>query len=144
HHRTLTKVNSATEAAKETADKAREKFVKEFDKARAAAQKDFQKLIDDVQKNKELNPQQAAIELLTAQQSGQRRLDARLEQIKRVRDRETKASEQQMAQEVRHVQDRYKLWAVLLPPIPPLIVAFIVFFNRRANEREGVSKSRLR
>jgi ABC-2 type transport system permease protein len=31
-----------------------------------------------------------------------------------------------------------------LPPIPPLIVAFIVFFNRRANEREGVSKARLR
>jgi ABC-2 type transport system permease protein len=42
------------------------------------------------------------------------------------------------------VQDDYKLWAVLLPPIPPLIVAGIVFFNRRANEREGVSKARLR
>jgi ABC-2 type transport system permease protein len=42
------------------------------------------------------------------------------------------------------VQDKYKLWAVLLPPIPPLIVAFVVFFNRRANEREGVSKARLR
>jgi ABC-2 type transport system permease protein len=42
------------------------------------------------------------------------------------------------------VQDNYKLWAVLLPPIPPLIVAFAVFFNRRAKEREGVSKARLR
>ena len=37
------------------------------------------------------------------------------------------------------VQDCYKLWAVLLPPIPPLIVALVVFFNRRASEREGVS-----
>jgi ABC-2 type transport system permease protein len=36
------------------------------------------------------------------------------------------------------------LWAVLLPPIPPLLVAIVVFFTRRAKEREGVSRSRLR
>jgi len=33
---------------------------------------------------------------------------------------------------------------VLLPPIPPLLVAIVVFFTRRAREREGVSKARLR
>jgi len=45
---------------------------------------------------------------------------------------------------VRGVQDQYKLWAVVLPPIPPLLVAIVVFFTRRAREREGVAKSRLR
>ena len=34
--------------------------------------------------------------------------------------------------------------AVLLPPIPPLVVAFFVFFRRRAQEREGVASTRLR
>jgi ABC-2 type transport system permease protein len=42
------------------------------------------------------------------------------------------------------VQDWYKTAAVLLPPIPPLLVGLYVFFNRRAREREGVSKARLR
>jgi ABC-2 type transport system permease protein len=45
---------------------------------------------------------------------------------------------------VRREQDRQKWLAVLLPPIPPLVVAFFVFFRRRAREREGVSRSRLR
>ena len=42
------------------------------------------------------------------------------------------------------MQDEYKMWAVLLPPLPPLFVAAVVFFTRRAREREGVARSRLR
>ena len=42
------------------------------------------------------------------------------------------------------MQGAYKLWAVLIPPIPPLLVAGFVFLNRRAKEREGVSSKRLR
>jgi len=49
-----------------------------------------------------------------------------------------------LALKVRQVQDQYKLWAILLPPIPPLVVAIIVFMTRRAREREGVARSRLR
>jgi hypothetical protein len=33
---------------------------------------------------------------------------------------------------------------VLLPPILPLAIAIVVFFTRRAREREGVARSRLR
>ena len=36
------------------------------------------------------------------------------------------------------------MWAVILPPIPPLLVAIVVFSLRRKREREGVAKSRLR
>jgi hypothetical protein len=42
------------------------------------------------------------------------------------------------------VQNNYKLLAVLLPPLLPLVVGIAVFFNRRAAEREGVERSRLR
>ena len=42
------------------------------------------------------------------------------------------------------MQDKYKLWAVILPPIPPLLVGLGVYFSRRAKEREGVARSRLR
>ena len=50
----------------------------------------------------------------------------------------------ELAGKIRGVQDRYKLLAVLLPPIPPILLAFFVFFHRRKAEREGVTASRLR
>ncbi len=143
-HRTLTTITAETEAARELADDAREKFVKKFETERAKAQKKFDDRIAELKKREGLDQQQAMIEILQAQQVGQLRLDSRVEQLKRDRDQQIKEIESQSAQRVREVQDRYKLWAVLLPPIPPLIVAFVVFFNRRASEREGVSKSRLR
>jgi len=41
------------------------------------------------------------------------------------------------------IQDGYKWKAILLPPIPPLMLALLVFINRRRREKEGVSKERL-
>jgi ABC-2 type transport system permease protein len=46
--------------------------------------------------------------------------------------------------EIQKIQRGYKVMAVLLPPIPPLILGLIVFTRRRLREREGVSKARLR
>ncbi len=97
-----------------------------------------------MKKRQGINPQQAAIEILQAQQAGQRTLDTALARLKERREREIKQAERKSALQVRQVQDNYKFWAVLLPPIPPLIVAFAVFFNRRSKESEGVSKARLR
>jgi ABC-2 type transport system permease protein len=144
-HRVLTRVNKATEKAKEDADRQRESFVKKYDATVSKAQKDFDDKIAELQKSQGGgNSQQATVQFLAAREAGQRQLAIKLEQHKRDRDREIRETERTLAQEVRKVQDNRKLWAVLLPPIPPLIVAFIVFFSRRASEREGVSKARLR
>ena len=143
-HRTLTTIAEKTKAARQLADDEREKFVKKFEREQAKAQGEFDARIAELKKRENLNQQQAMIEILQAQQVGQRRLETRLEQLKKERDSKIKEVETKSAQAIRSVQDNYKLWAVLLPPIPPLIVAFAVFFNRRAKEREGVSKARLR
>jgi ABC-2 type transport system permease protein len=63
----------------------------------------------------------------------QRKRDKDLENIRRERD-----------QTVRSVQNEYKLWSVAIPPIPPLLVGFIVFVRRRLREREGISKARMK
>ena len=65
-------------------------------------------------------------------------------QLTRQRDIEMEKVERQLGGKVRQEQDRQKWLAVLLPPIPPLVVAFFVYFRRRAQEREGVAKTRLR
>jgi ABC-2 type transport system permease protein len=44
--------------------------------------------------------------------------------------------------EIQEIQRRYKLAAVLIPPVPPLLLGLIVFTRRRLREREGISKAR--
>jgi ABC-2 type transport system permease protein len=143
-HRPLKHVFEATESARDSADKAREQYQRKFEDARIKAQAEFDQQIEAVKKREGVDPRQSAIDILAAQQQGQRALDVKLEGLKNERDEALKAAQRKLDQAVHGVQDRYKLWAVLLPPIPPLIVAFIVFFNRRAGEREGVSRARLR
>ncbi len=43
---------------------------------------------------------------------------------------------------IQEIERRYKLAAVLIPPIPPLVLGLIVFTRRRLREREGISKAR--
>jgi ABC-2 type transport system permease protein len=143
-HRSLTQLQKQTEGAHAKADKAREKFQTDFENARIKAQAGFDQKIQELQKRTGVDQRQAAIDVLAAQQQGQRELDVKLETLKNERDQSLKSAQRELDKTVHSVQDRYKLWAILLPPIPPLIVGFIVFFNRRAREREGVSRARLR
>ncbi len=143
-HRTLTGIEQKTKAAKEEATEAREQFITEFEQGEAREQRALEKKIVDLQKRKDLDPQQMIIEVALAQQDGNRRLESEVERLKQQRDRQVNKIETDLALQVRSVQDRYKMWAVLLPPIPPLVVGLIVLFTRRKREREGVARERLR
>jgi ABC-2 type transport system permease protein len=143
-HRSLHKLQDATADAQDNAAKAREKFQRDFDNAQIKAQREFEAKIEKLRQRENVNQQQAAIDILAAQQQGQRELDVRLETLRKERDESLKSAQRELDRTVHSVQDQYKLWAILLPPIPPLIVGLIVFFNRRAREREGVSRARLR
>ncbi len=70
--------------------------------------------------------------------------DVRIASLEKDRNGKVKQSERELAATIRGVQDRYKLLAVLLPPLPPIMLAFFVFFNRRKAEQEGVDQRRLR
>lgn len=153
-HRTLERIEDAVAAAREDAERQRAAFIAEFDQAEREAndgmQKEvgeFEKKIRDMESQGDANPQaamQAIQQLASRQRLAQRRLDTKIEQLKRKRDAEVDAVERKLESQIRREQDRQKWLAVLLPPILPLVLAFFVFFKRRAQEREGVAKSRLR
>ncbi len=143
-HRTLTWIDKKTETAREETTDARERLIKQFDEAKQKEQDALNKKIDSLKKRKNIDPQQLLIEVATAQQVGQRRLETKVEQLTHERDREINKIETKLALETRRVQNASKMWAVFLPPIPPLVVAIIVFFTRRSRERLGVSRARLR
>ena len=143
-HRTLTKLTEATKRARDEADSARLRFSDEYKDAIADAQKKFEAQIEALKQRKNLNQKQALTEVLQAQTYGQRELEVTRARLKDKRDAEVKLIESKLEQDVHGVQDWYKLWAVLAPPIPPLLVGLAVYFSRRAGEREGVARSRLR
>ncbi len=153
-HRTLERIEDTVADAREMADKQRQDYITEFDKAEQSAnaemQKEvgeFEKKIEDMESTGNTDRQaamQAVQQLASRQRLAQRRLDTKLEQLKRKRDVEIEQVERSLEATIRREQDWQKWLAVMLPPIPPLVVAFFVFFRRRAQEREGVAKSRLR
>jgi len=153
-HRTLERIEDTVAAAREKADAERQKFIAEFDEAERGANDsmqaevgEFEKKIKEMETAGDADPQaamQAVQQLASRQRLSQRRLDTKIEQLKRKRDTEVEAVERQLEAKIRKEQDRQKWLAVLLPPIPPLVVAFFVYFRRRALEREGVAKTRLR
>ncbi|RLT15306.1 MAG: ABC transporter permease [Planctomycetota bacterium] len=153
-HRTLERIEETVAVSREEADDKRQKFIGAFDEAEQGAniemQKEvgeFEKKIKEMESQGDANPQaamQAVQQLASRQRLAQRRLDTKIEQLKRTRDADVEAVERELSTKVRQEQDRQKWLAVLLPPIPPLVVAFFVYFRRRASEREGVAKSRLR
>ena len=78
------------------------------------------------------------------QEARTKQLEKKLEEMTRRRDDEIHKIERAEKLKIDGIQDAYKRWALLLPPILPLLLAGIVFLYRRAAEREGVERSRLR
>ncbi len=143
-HRTLAKIDEATQQYRLTAQKEQEDFLKEIETKLEDAQKNFEEKIAAVDKIEGLNRTSREQRKELVRQQEQARLQADMKRLESERSRKVKQIRYKMEQEVRSVQDRYKLYALLIPPVPPLLVALYVFFQRRKSEREGIAKTRLR
>ena len=144
-HRMLARIEEETKDAKQAAADARENFSKKYDEQEQAEQKAIEDKIAELKKPEEhgspadgdpgrhdaAGPRTAA--------ASQTRTASPREGTRDQQDRDETGVESR-----RGAVLRYKLWAVLLPPIFPLVVAIGVFVVRRVKEREGVAKSRLR
>lgn len=146
-YRTLSRFEALTSELKESVDEARGKFVEEFDQGQKQEQEAFERKISQIEQEAQeqnLNPNEIIRMVTLARNVGQRRLDSTITRLEQKRDQQIRQAETAYSTSLHAWQDLYKLLAVLIPPIPPLLVGAAVFFNRRVREREGVSQSRLR
>jgi ABC-2 type transport system permease protein len=110
----------------------------------------FQDRINQLNREGATDPgkQQALIaqlqRLQTQNMALERRLAIQREKLEAERDEKIRASRLAAELKVLSEQARYKYLAILLPPIPPLLVGIGVFVSRRVREREGIAKNRLR
>jgi ABC-2 type transport system permease protein len=144
-HRVLVTIDEKTKDAKALAEKEKHKYRQEFEDATAKEQGELDKKVADLKKRAANINQIEFIQLLQLlQQEGNQRLEARKRQLQKELDQKITRIERDLNLQITREQDWYKMWAVVLPPILPMLVGLGVFFNRRAHEREGVSRNRLR
>jgi ABC-2 type transport system permease protein len=125
------------------------KITDELETKRTEAQEKLQTL-EDQRRNEgqggvrleDLIEAQQALNIQT--QLMQQRLENREKQLEAQYEENVKRLRRQTESEVRSIKHWYKGLAVMIPPIPPLLIGLIVFVRRRLREREGVSRSRLR
>lgn len=143
-HRTLSKIDEATRESRMKAREDEDKFIKDITDQETKAREAMAKKIAEVEARTDLDARQKDVILEQTRLREQDKLDAQVRALAAKRSREIKQIEFDLDQNVRAVQDRYKLYAILIPPIPPLLLALAVFFRRRELERQGVSRERLR
>jgi ABC-2 type transport system permease protein len=143
-HRTLTKIDEATLEHRDKALEQENEFVADIKQEIDDAQQAFEKKVADVQKREGLSANARQQLLQRVQLREQDKLTAQIQALEAERSRKVKQIQYQLEQEVRSEQDQSKLYAILVPPILPLLLALYVFFGRRKTEREGVAQDRLR
>ena len=82
--------------------------------------------------------------LALAQEAANRKAQVVKERLKTERDKDLEATQRVRDQQIQSKQNEYKIWATLIPPIPPLLVGLIVWIQRRLREREGISRERMK
>lgn len=155
-HATLRYVEATTDAALEKVSLNEQEFEKEFGNQVLTARQQLQAEID---------PQVKSLQDLEAKQKAGENIDQQTLQVKRQNLKQTMEVQQAKLNrvvqdlsdglnenkrrirldaeiEVQEIQRGFKLAAVILPVVPPLLLGLFVFTRRRLREREGISKAR--
>lgn len=143
-HRILTRIEEATEEQRKSALDEQSKFMTDAREQIDAAQQEFREKLSELENRKDLDPR-VLMQMVERERIRLERIrDVKISALEKERNRKVKESERELTGKVRGVQDFYKFCSVFLPPIPPILLAFFVFFHRRKAEQEGVDARRLR
>ena len=155
-HVTLQVVEKTYDKAMDVVHKKENELMIEYQTAINAALEDSRKALEPIQKKierlqKKKNAGQpydtvklASLTALFKQEEGEQRnnFSRRQEELENQRQEQKREIELLAELEIQEVQRQYKIWAVVIPIIPPILVMIFVATRRRLREREGISKAR--
>ncbi|MGI9517857.1 MAG: hypothetical protein ACR2NP_12470, partial [Pirellulaceae bacterium] len=153
---TLRHVEETIRGATDEVDSQLQNYEKDFEVRMAQARGEAESQLADLQRDvRELEDErevgnvideaalQARKNLLEQVQRGEaEKLQQLMEEMQNERNEKIRSIRLNSELQIQEIQRRYKLAAVLIPPIPPLLLGLIVFTRRRLREREGISKAR--
>ncbi|MDR2762256.1 MAG: Gldg family protein [Planctomycetaceae bacterium] len=146
-HRTLSKFDENTDMIRNVTNKHLQDLKEKFD---ATVETEQKKLTMSIEKLKSqydsgsLSDAEVAQRVRTMIVVLQKKFETEEEQLKRNLNIEINEAQVKLNEYIRKIKGQYKLAAVAIPPIPPLLIALTVFFVRRVREIEGAPKSRLK
>jgi ABC-2 type transport system permease protein len=155
-HSTLRMIEQAAADDRQKQDEELKSFSEKFEQAEKKLREEeqntiarFQDKVSELDRKRasgeDVNPAEyeaAKQQVLLIRERERRKAEVQIENLRNERDRDIAASRRTYEQEVQRIQNDYKLWAALIPPIPPLLVGIVVWVLRRIREREGVSRTR--
>lgn len=142
-HRTLVAIEAQTKSfleelqrqTKLAEDAAREKL--------DDAQKAFDKQVDQVRERTDLDERTKEIMLLNLQDVAQRRLDVEKQKIEDEKLNQIREGRAESQLKTRAIENQVRYLAAALPPLPPLMLAVVVFAIRIRRENLGANPKRL-
>lgn len=143
-YRTLKAIEDKTESSREKAAEALEAAQTELTAKTAEKRKELKAKVDALKASEKLDILQMSSQVSQMLEANSREMDVLEAQLNDDLKKRQKEIALELANETAAVQRRYKLWAVLVPPILPLLVGLAVWVHRRGAEREGVAASRMR
>jgi ABC-2 type transport system permease protein len=142
--RRLTKVEDLTEEAR---TKREEEIQGANDEAEAQieeAQAALDAQIAEIRARTGIDETTKAIMAKSAEEAENRRLKLQRERIERDKAKQVQKIETEHQQAVDEVQNQIRLVAILLPPIPAILMGFFIFARKRRRESSTIPKSRQR
>ncbi len=142
-HRTLEKVEAQTNIFNEELQAEAKKAENEAADELQAAQKAFDKEVEQVRSRTDWDERTKEIQLANLQDVAQRRLDVKkqiIEDNKQTRIRESKGDSER---KIRRIENDVRFAAFAIPPLPPLVLGLVVWIVRRRRENLGATPTRL-
>ncbi len=141
--RTLQRVEQATSVAEKNRVEAQENATNEANKALEAAKKRFADQIEEINENTQMDEREKQIRVKNIQANEERQLEVAKANIDREKGEKIREIKSKTEREVRKIENRIRWIAVLIPPIPALLLGLYVLLSRLANERRNISSDRL-
>lgn len=141
-HRTLERVEGNIQDFVEERSADEQKAESEAQVALQDAQRRLEERVAEVQSRTDVDNQTKRIMSSNIREAEQRKFDALKTNIEAERDAKIAESKERMESQIRAIQSRIKSLAVLIPPIPVIIIGVMIFMRRRKREEESVSSAR--
>jgi ABC-2 type transport system permease protein len=144
-HRTLERVEART--AEFIAQRTEDEQTAEADaeEALAEAQVRLNDRVAELQGRTDIDAQTKQIMVRNLEEVENRRLEVLSTNINTDKDTKIRAGREEMEAQIRQIQTSIKTFAILLPPVPVMLLGAWVFVRRQRREREGaVAAHRLR
>ncbi|MCA9704904.1 MAG: Gldg family protein [Myxococcales bacterium] len=140
--RRLTWVDAQTEGARETLEQERQKANENAEKELEDAQKALDEAVAAIKGRSDLDETTKEVMAQSAQAAESRRLQVKEIKIEREKAKAINRIETEHKRKIEEVQDRVRILALLIPPLPALLLAGLIFARRRRRETETIPQSR--